>query len=489
MTAEVRALRGEIRHWRRGRATARFIDVLGDAYIAMFAVLMLGSMAANVVVNVRRIGNEACVSNGCAEARTMLPWLVGVAAVLVVLAMARLFGPVFVSPAVGSWLISTPVDRASLLRPRFVWTAIISAIAGAALAGTAAMLGGFRVASLFAFIGSAALLSLAAVAFAALSQARGGLGARILLWLLALGVWAGLFVLALREAPIASPPELPVGWVVGLCVAVVLVLALLVLSVRGLGRLSRHHVAPGGSLAPGLSGALATLDLALVYDVLLAHRWHNHDAVRSRRGGPSGPNALVWSDLTRLRRSPQVVIVLAGAVVASYAAEAAGLGRVTVLVGALAGFLAGLPLLTAMRVVTRTPSLLRAMPFPVAATRMATLKVAAGAMTVFGLANLGAVRGAMDVPWGDAVVISIALGGSALAAATRWVTGRPPDYSKPLVSTPMGGVPTNLYSSIIRGFDVLLLTTAPLLIAPNSTGALFSLGLALAVLSYLVGRE
>jgi hypothetical protein len=71
----------------------------------------------------------------------------------------------------------------------------------------------------------------------------------------------------------------------------------------------------------------------------------------------------------------------------------------------------------------------------------------------------------------------------------RWVTGRPPDYTRPLVSTPAGGVPTNLYGSVVRGFDVLLLTTAPLLIFPTANGALFSLIVSFAVLSYLTGRE
>jgi hypothetical protein len=71
----------------------------------------------------------------------------------------------------------------------------------------------------------------------------------------------------------------------------------------------------------------------------------------------------------------------------------------------------------------------------------------------------------------------------------RWVTGRPPDYTRPLVSTPAGGVPTNLYGSAVRGFDVLLVTTAPLLLSPTATGALWSVVLSLAVLGYLTGRR
>jgi len=87
------------------------------------------------------------------------------------------------------------------------------------------------------------------------------------------------------------------------------------------------------------------------------------------------------------------------------------------------------------------------------------------------------------------VLLGVAVGASSLASATRWVTGRPPDYTRPLVSTPAGGVPTNLYGSVVRGIDVLLLTTAPLLIAPTPTGTLISLALSFVVLSYLVARE
>ena len=257
-----------------------------------------------------------------------------------------------------------------------------------------------------------------------------------------------------------------------------------------MGRLSRHAVSPGGSLAPGLSGALATLDLALVYDVLLAHRWNAHDAVRSRRGGPSGQAALVWCDLSRLRRSPQTLVLLAGAVVVPYAAEAAGAGRVVLLLSAFASFVAGLPLLAGLRVVTRTPSLVRAMPFPVSVHPAGDARRPRWrACSSSAWPPSPPCTRAVGVTWADAVVLGVTVGGCALAGAVRWVTGRPPDYSKPLVSTPAGGVPTNLYGSIVRGFDILLLTTAPMLFSPTVNGAFVSLLLAFAVLSYLVGRE
>ncbi len=489
MTAEVRELRGEIRHWRRGRATARLVDVLGDAYIALLAVAMFGSALVNVVINVRRAAGAACSAAGCLEARTVLPWVTGVTGVVLVLAVARLFGPVFVSPAVDSWLMTAPVDRGSVLRPRLLATVGIALVAGGLIAAGASAVATFPGAALLSFTGSAALLSVAAVCLAALSQSAGGIVARVLTWVLVAAVWVGLLVLALGRAPVADPPVGSTPWTAGLAAGAVLGLVLLALTVRRLPRLRRRDVAAGGALAPGISGALASLDLALAFDVVLAHRWTGHGSVRPRRGGPSGAVALVWLDLTRVRRSPQTVLLLAAAVVVPYAAETAGGGRVVVLVAALTGFLAGLPLLTGLRAITRTPSIARAMPFPASTTRMATLAVPAGLLAAYGLATAGALDGSLEVGPTSAGVFGLVVGASALAAATRWVTGRPPDYSKPLVTTPAGAVPTNLYGSIVRGFDVLVLTTAPVLIWPTGTGALVSLLFSFAVLSYLVGRE
>ena len=76
-----------------------------------------------------------------------------------------------------------------------------------------------------------------------------------------------------------------------------------------------------------------------------------------------------------------------------------------------------------------------------------------------------------------------------MAAAVRWVTGRPPDYSRPLVSTPAGAVPTNLYGSALRGLDILVLTVAPLLAWHEQAGAEVSIGLSLLTLGVLIGRE
>lgn len=124
-----------------------------------------------------------------------------------------------------------------------------------------------------------------------------------------------------------------------------------------------------------------------------------------------------------------------------------------------------------------------------ARARQATLVVPLVALVGHGLAVVPALHGALDLTWSEATLCGIASGFASLAAATRWVTGRPPDFGRPLVSSPAGGIPTNLYGSVMRGFDVLLLACAPVLPVPTSTGAVASILVAAVVLVYLTGRE
>ena len=77
LTGEVRDLKGDIRHWRRGRIDTTIREAIGDAYVAVFATLMLGSMVVSVIVNLRLVQDDLCTVGGCQEARTVFPWLAG----------------------------------------------------------------------------------------------------------------------------------------------------------------------------------------------------------------------------------------------------------------------------------------------------------------------------------------------------------------------------------------------------------------------------
>ena len=257
---------------------------------------------------------------------------------------------------------------------------------------------------------------------------------------------------------------------------------------RSLKLIRREQLVSGGMLLPGLSGALASLDLTLFYDLLVARHWRARSTVRVVRGRGSGASALVWREVVRLRRTPQVLVALAGALVLPYLAAGLGLGHVMVIVVTLTGFVAGVGLFTSLRVLSRTASLLRCFPLPAPAVKSACLGVPALVLVLWALATAPAVQHAIGGPWGPSISVALACGVTVAAAAVRWMTSHPPDYRLPLITSPMGAVPTSLYFSVLRGFDVLLLGTAPLLVSPTPAGAAWSVGLMALVLSWLVSR-
>lgn len=486
--AEVRELRADIRHWRRSRADTRLIDVLQDAYIAVFAVTMFGAMLTNVVINVARLSGDACAAQACRSGRTALPWLVALGTLALAAALGRLFGPVFVTPAMASWLLPAPLHRAALIRPRLLTVLLAGGVAALLPGAVASTLAGFGLGPVIAFTVTMGLLAVAVLAVLVLVQRR-ATAAGTLSRAPGLLLWVGLVLLALGMTPALTPPHrLRAAWWAVPIASLLAAAGATAVAIRELPRLRDRDVTAGSHLAPGLSGALATLDLALLYDVVVGHRWGRRASVAVRRGAARGPAAVVWTDLVRLRRNPGAVVVLLSGLALPYAVAATGGGRVTLLVAAAVGFLAGLPLLVALRVLTRTPSLLRMLPFPVAQTRRLAVRVPSALQGAFGVLAAPALHEAVGGTAADAVLLGIAVGACGLAAGVRWVTGRPPDYSRPLVSSPAGAVPTNLYGSALRGFDVLVLTTAPLLALPDARGVALSLLLSGAVLAHLTGR-
>ncbi len=482
-------LRADIRDWRRGRATASLGEVLEDAYVFVFAVLMLGAMLVNVVVGFRREADDACLAAGCVSARALLPWLTITATLAAVLALARLLGPVFTTPAAGAWLLSTPIDRASSLRRRFVALSAVAASVVLAVALAATTMAGLSPRVVAASCAAVAVGGAGVVALAAVSQQRGRSESRWLVWVLLALTWSGLLTLALDESPSWRGGPATEAAVLSLALVAAAVLPLVLAGWRGLARLRRRQLEPGGNLSSGLSGALATLDLALAYDVVVAHTARVRGTVRSRRGGPRGPLALVWRDLVRLRRRPLPLLVVAAAVVAPYAVNQAGGGRLTVLVATLVGFVAAVPLCLALRVITRTPALGRMMPFTDAVARGCTLVVPTVVLAGFGLACAPALGSALGLDGGVATQLGVAVGAGALTSTAWWMAARPVNYAVPALSTPMGALPPGLVAGALRGPDMVLVTSAPMLISPTATGAAVTLWLCVAVLAYLVRRR
>lgn len=476
-------LRAQVREWRRGRAELNYWEIVSDTYIAVFAVVMIGSMAGNVVLNLRRLADVSCTGT-CGETRALAPWLSALALAALALGVARLLGPVFSPPAANTWLLSTPVDRGALLRPGWLRTVALTLAGGALVLLAPALLGGFGAGSAAAFVLAGSTASLACVALAALSQLHQHPAARWLTWLVTGSLWVLLALAAdarLGGLPTGARP-------IALAVAVASLVLALVLTWRAhtsLSSMSRRILGQTEHLSPALSGALSSLDLGLMYDVLLARRWGKGATVTSRRGGPRGWWALVHRDLVRVLRAPQPFVVLAGMTLVPYAAASADAGRPVVLATTLAGLLAGPPLCAGLRVVVRTGGIARMLPLSGTSLRAAHLVVPGTALVLFGLGTTWTLLPLL--PLREALMVALACGLSSLAATVRWVTARPPDYGKPMVSTPAGAVPPGLISSLFRGFDVWAITALPLTFGPVGTGV--SLVISLGVLCYLVSAD
>lgn len=476
-----REVRAQVREWRRGRAELHVWEVLGDAYVAVFTVVMVGSMAGSVVVNLRRLADSTCVDT-CAQVREVAPWVTALGLVVLTLAGARLLGPVFSPPAMNGWVVSSPVDRGDLLRPALGRAVTVAAAVSAIGLLAPAVLGGLGVGVAALYVAAGVASCTAAVAWATRSQVREDGLARATTWVLAVTTWLLLGLAATGRLALPATPPWTVVAGVAVVASVVGVVGVAWVA-RALPTVSRRVLARTEHLSPSLSGALSSLDLGLMYDVLLARRWGKGAHVTTHRGGPSGWWALVHRDARRVLRSPQPWLVLAGMALVPYAAASAGTGRATALVVTLGGLLAGPALCSGLRVVTRTDGLARMLPFTHPELRSAHLVVPGVGMLVYAAGTVGALSGGVPA---DTAVLALACGVSALAASARWVTAAPPDYAKPLVSTPAGGVPTGLMGSLFRGLDVWLLSGLPLLFP--GWGAWVSLAISGAVLSFLVAR-
>ena len=488
--ATPRELKRLIKDWRSGRATRNVVQAMGDAYVAVFAAVMIGAMVVNVVLKAQRTIAQ-CTSVTCLSARAILPWAAFATTIAVALAASRLFGPVLASAAEGFWLLEAPISRAKLLRSRLV-AAVVAAFLGGAVIGTLiSALTGSRPIEVVVWAAATALSAAASVAFAAAQQGieRHRLThlATYLFGLLAvgalfsvIGVAAGWFSLGLSEN---------VGIELGLIMIAASILVLLISAVLAglrLAQIRRARLLSGGALVSGISGAFFALDIGLAHDIVVERRAIERGHVNPKRGKGLGLEAIIWREWQRLWRFPQPLLVLAATIVVPYAADALGMSTLTPVLAALALFGATVPLLGGLRVLTRTGGLARCFPFTLARLKLASIAVPgilAGLWAVATVpAYLGFGDGAIQRPVPEASLIAIATGAAGLLAAVRWTQAKGVDFGAPMVASQAGAFPPGLVTNLFRGFDVCIITTAPLLLGGSPWWSLGIAAIAAAIL-------
>ena len=90
--------------WRKGRANRPLSRLLGDGYVMVFALVMIGAMLVNTIREAQRMA-ASCETAGCTSGRSLLPWAALAGVLAMALAACRIFGPVLASAAEGFWLI------------------------------------------------------------------------------------------------------------------------------------------------------------------------------------------------------------------------------------------------------------------------------------------------------------------------------------------------------------------------------------------------
>jgi uncharacterized protein DUF6297 len=475
-----RSLRQWMRTTRRQHADRSFWEIFEDVYLVLFTIAMAGATGGNVV---RHLNSNAsgCTSRTCGQLADWMPWIAVPLLLAITLRVLLAIGPVSASRATGFWLLATPVDRAALLRPAYRLVmgsvAVLGVVVGALVW---ALLGASLTDVLLAAVLIGATLVCAAVAtvWAQQSARRSRWALRVAdVLLLAAVVPAVLLAFQPREDQSSNVvlssrfvdeygyPTLAFGQIqddrsgavplLVFAVAVVVCAVLVFLVSRTLDRLGRISVIAGGELLAGLAGAASSLDISMLGDVIAGRHWRLKGRVHSRRGRGAQGAAIVHREFLRILRWPRRLAVAFALLVVPYAVHGAGFHILVPVAAAIAGFIAVRPMLDGLRTACRSTGLVRALGWDLRELRV-IMAVVPGLFTI--------VWSACAFPAIGSASASFAVAAGIISGAVRQASARPPSYAGPLVTSPMGAIPPGLFSQPARGFDLLVLCLAPVLL-------------------------
>ena len=464
----------ELRRWmrkvRRGKADRSVWQQFEDIYLIIFALAMLGATGGNVVLNLND-RSAGCTTASCGWLLDTVPLILVPLLVSGMLRVLLSIGPVSASRATGFWLLATPVDRASLLRPSYRLVMVGAVVVGA----LAAVVGWALFGANWSTVGEAAVLTtvvLLCTACVTVWAQQTGARSRRALWvadgLLVLAAVPAL-LLAIRpreEAAVTSTlvdlnnGSAQLRLVVISAIAVLVAVALVVFTSRTLNHLSRQSVVAGGELLAGIAGAAITLDVSLLADVVAGRHWRQAGRVKSRRGRGSRGVAMIHREFLRILRWPRRLVIGFALLVVPYAVAGTGYDVLVPIAAGLAGFIAVRPLMDGLRSVCRSIGLVRALGMDLRELRV-IMSVVPGAFA--------ALWAALATPALGSPAVAFAVAAGMLTGAVRQASARPPSYSGPLVASPMGAIPPGLFTTPMRGFDLLLLCLAPVLLGLGGT--------------------
>jgi hypothetical protein len=382
-------------------------------------------------------------------------WLV-VAALLVTAGVGwralRLVGPVLVTPAERTWMVSAPVARGAWLRPRTVALLLGLGVSGAAAATAGAIVVRSMAVGWSALGGASVGIALAAGAVALQrAEGRAGWWARVPGTVLTgAGLAGASAVIAAREVDVALPHPAASGALVVAAMGVPLVVLTAVVAWRALGRLDAASLGAGAQVATAGMTAAVGLDPSLLLNVLEVRRWRSVGTVRSRpfHAWPFARRlVLLEAEARRLLRRPGAVGVWGTLALAHYAIVVAAPSAAPFVRPILAYVAAG-RMTAGLRVLARAPGLARALGMgerELRALHTVVPALAAVAWWAITAPAGGAPFGRLDLAMVAGVV------GSVYRAATR----PPMSYQGMALETPFGLFPVDLVRQLLRGPDLL----------------------------------
>ncbi|HEY2268448.1 MAG TPA: DUF6297 family protein [Streptosporangiaceae bacterium] len=446
----LRRLRKSSRSGLAGRA--RLVDI--SAWAAPTAVIV--ALAIGAVRPLARLLTETGWAVPGAPGRLFV-----VAALLLLLGglaqVLRSAGPVTASSAFWFWLLSAPVRRRDLLRRRYLALLAVTAVLACTVAGLVAHAGSAPV------LPAVAAAVLAAVALAAgavcgqaweitdhvghaVGQAMRSAG------VLAFGSLATGAGRVYLNSVLRAPPSAAVILLAALAVTAA---ACCVLGYRALDRIEVSVLRRGQGLWTAGSMAAVSMDVFMLTEFLADRRARQAGRVRPARIGAGFATALVRSELTRLRRRHYLAGRAAAAAVVWWGCRPVLHGPVLAAVAVVTGYCLVLPVAGTLRQLAANPGL-RAQFAP----RDRWLSFASLAACLLASATWTAI---VAPGLGGGVALAILIAAGLTAAVYRTVTRPPLDYSGPLVPTPFGDLPLDLWRQIFRGpllLAVLIAVTA-----------------------------
>ncbi|UNX53855.1 DUF6297 family protein [Georgenia sp. TF02-10] len=467
------AVRRFTRRRSRRRAAAPLSDLLADVYVALLTVAVTTALTLSTAGWLGGAVTAAppTAGRGLVFAPGWLGALLGLAALAALTGLTARLGPVVLSRPQASWWLGLPVDRRSLLRPAALHWPAVAAAAGAVVGLAAGLVVGHDPAWLAGAALAGAGTAAAGTLLAGLAQADTRAHRRVRraadATLAATPILGMGLAVAAVPAPVATPALLPVG-AAALAAAGLLALVL----DRSLGRLRDAVLREGGAVAGEALGSLLSLDTRALGRALSAATEPARRRPRSLGGlgrVPArwrAPAAVVAGDLLLLARSPRhLVQVLVAACLPALALAAPRPAPLLTLAAVLLGaYAAALAAAEGARRAQANTALDALLPLGERAVRRCRLVVPAVVLAGWGLV-LGAL---LAWRYGDPAgwLALGALAGPVWAAAGVRAAYRPlPDFSGPLVHTPMGSIPPGIGAVVAVGPDLAALGSVPVLIA------------------------